>query len=71
MRSILLDTTAYSAYRNGNTLVLDSLAGVDRVYMSVFVLGELVFGFEGGDRSIENRRFALWRLPGRQLKFPA
>jgi tRNA(fMet)-specific endonuclease VapC len=55
LRSILLDTSAYSAYRNGNALVLDSLAGVDRVYMSVFVLGELFYGFEGGDRSIESR----------------
>ena len=56
MRSILLDTSAYAAFRNGNTLVLDSLASVHRVYMSVFVLGELFFGFEGGDRSIENRQ---------------
>lgn len=56
MRSILLDTSAYAAYRNGNMLVLDSLASVHRVYMSVFVLGELFFGFEGGDRSIENRQ---------------
>ena len=56
MRSILLDTSAYSAYRSGNTLVLDSLAAVDRVYMSVFVLGELFFGFKGGDRLIENRK---------------
>lgn len=81
MKSILLDTNACFVYRNGNNLVLDGPAGVDKVYMSVFVLGELFYGFEGGERSIENRheldkfsenrRFALWTLPGRQLRCSA
>jgi predicted nucleic acid-binding protein len=35
--------------------VLDTFAGADRVYMSVFVLGELFFGFEAGERLVQNR----------------
>jgi tRNA(fMet)-specific endonuclease VapC len=56
LKAILIDTSAYSAFKNGNEQVLAGIAAADRVYMSVFVLGELFFGFEGGDRSIENRK---------------
>jgi tRNA(fMet)-specific endonuclease VapC len=56
LRAILMDTSAYSAFKNGSEQVLDAIAAADRVYMSIFVLGELFFGFEGGDRSIEDRR---------------
>jgi tRNA(fMet)-specific endonuclease VapC len=56
LRAVLLDTSAYSAYKSGDERVLECLAGADRVYMSVFVLGELFYGFEGGSRSIENRK---------------
>ncbi len=55
MRAVLLDTSAYSAFKSGNERLLAGIAAADRVYMSIFVLGELFFGFEGGDRSIENR----------------
>ena len=36
--------------------MLDAIATAERVYMSVFVLGELFFGFAEGDRSLENRK---------------
>ncbi len=51
-----MDTSAYSAFKNGDERALEAIAAADRVYMSIFVLGELFFGFEGGDRSIENRK---------------
>ena len=35
---------------------MDSMAGTDRVYLSVFVMGKLYYGFEAGDRSIDNRK---------------
>ena len=55
MKKILLDTNAYSNYLRGNEAVLDALATAHIVYMSVFVLGELYYGFRGGTRERENR----------------
>ena len=37
MKSIMLDTNAYSSYCRGNEDVLEALARADRVFMSVFV----------------------------------
>ena len=56
MKWILLDTNAYSAYRRGNSEVLEALGRAERVFMSVFVLGELLYGFRGGNRYVQNRR---------------
>jgi len=50
MRALLLNTDAYSMYRRGDESVLDYLARADRVYMSLFVMAELFYGFMGGDR---------------------
>jgi tRNA(fMet)-specific endonuclease VapC len=36
--------------------VLASLARADRVYLSVFVLGELYAGFKSGSRETENKK---------------
>lgn len=55
MRKVLLDTSAYSALLGGDEKVLDALAGASRVFMSIFVLGELWAGFSGGRRERENR----------------
>ena len=56
VKSILLDTNAYSAYRRGNSDVLEALGRAERVFMSVFVLGELLYGFRGGTLYVQNRR---------------
>jgi len=56
MRQILLDTNAFVRFLAGDERVLASLAGADRVYMSVFVLGELNAGFRAGKKGRENRR---------------
>lgn len=56
MRALLLDTNAYSKYLRGDPRVLDALAGAGRVYMSVFVLGELFAGFRHGAREKANRQ---------------
>lgn len=54
MSKILLDTNAYSHYLLGNEAILEHLAGADIVYMSVFVLGELYYGYSLGTKEIEN-----------------
>jgi predicted nucleic acid-binding protein len=55
MKKILLDTNAYVAYLTGDEKILKSLAGADVVYVSVFVAGELYFGFRGGTKFKQNK----------------
>jgi len=56
MRTILLDTNAYVRFLAGEEIVLTCLAQAGRVYMSVFVLGELVAGFRAGSKEKQNRQ---------------
>jgi len=56
MSRILLDTNAYARLLAGDARILAALAGADRVFMSVFVLGELNAGFRAGKKGRENRR---------------
>jgi tRNA(fMet)-specific endonuclease VapC len=56
MKKILLDTNAYVHYLRGNEKVMTYLAQADCVYMSVFVLGELLAGFRAGGKEKDNRR---------------
>ncbi len=55
MNTLILDTNAYTRYTAGETAVLDAILETDVVYMSVFVLGELLYGFTRGSRERENR----------------
>ncbi len=55
MKRILLDTNAYSVLMKGDTSVLDALGEADEVYLSVFVIGELYYGFSNGSRERQNR----------------
>ncbi len=54
MRSVLLDTNAFTALFRGNREILRSIAGVERVFASVIAIGELEAGFRGGSRYSEN-----------------
>jgi tRNA(fMet)-specific endonuclease VapC len=55
MKSVLLDTTAYSHLMRGETKVLDALAEAETVFMSLIVMGELNAGFASGTRKRENK----------------
>lgn len=55
MRRILLDTNAYSALMRGSEEVLQHIVESEAVYLSHFVIGELLAGFMGGSREQENR----------------
>ena len=61
MKSLLLDTNAWTRYAAGDTAVRESMRDSDIIFLSVFVLGELLDGFKGGRRERENmlllRRF--------------
>ena len=54
MKRVVLDTNAYTAFLAGKDAVLDVLASAECVYMSVFVIGELMAGFRGGSRMTQN-----------------
>ncbi len=54
MKTVLLDTNAYTALLAGDEFVLEALACAERVLISVVVLGELHAGFKGGSRERDN-----------------
>lgn len=55
MRKILIDTSAYSRLLLGSPEVRKALESADLVYLSIFVLAELYFGFKGGSKEKQNR----------------
>lgn len=54
MKKALLDTNGYSALLSGDENILNIISGVDTLYLSAIVLGELYAGFKGGGRESEN-----------------
>ncbi len=56
MKGVLIDTNAYGRLLAGDGLVLDALAEAEHVHLSVFVMGELLAGFRGGSKSLQNRQ---------------
>ncbi len=55
MKKILLDTNVYSKLMKGDSDILDALGEADEIYLSVFVIGELFYGFNNGSREKKNR----------------
>jgi tRNA(fMet)-specific endonuclease VapC len=55
VRRVLLDTNAYVRLLAGDTNVLDEIAGAEEVHLSVFVMGELLAGFQAGNKFVRNR----------------
>ena len=54
MKKILLDTNAFSAFLVGDEKVLSHIIEADVVYMSIFVIAELLTGFKGGSKETKN-----------------
>jgi tRNA(fMet)-specific endonuclease VapC len=54
MAVITLDSNAYSAFMRGDDKVLLALSGAEKVYLPLFVIGELHYGFRGGSKLREN-----------------
>lgn len=55
MKKIVLDTNAYTKLLAGDEKVLAVVASVEVIFMSIFVLGELYAGFQGGTKNRENQ----------------
>jgi tRNA(fMet)-specific endonuclease VapC len=56
MRPVLIDTNAYSALTRGNSSVVEIIQCAEIIGMSPVVIGELLFGFDGGSSSKKNRQ---------------
>ena len=54
MTAITLDSNGYSAFMRGDDQVLHALANAEKVYLPLFVVGELHYGFRGGSKLREN-----------------
>ncbi len=52
---VLFDTNAWTRLATGDEAVLDVLGDAERIFASVFVLGELFAGFRGGKLERQNR----------------
>lgn len=55
MRPVLIDTNAYVSYKQGNPLVAEVIKYAETLAMSPVVLGELMSGFECGNRIKKKR----------------
>jgi tRNA(fMet)-specific endonuclease VapC len=54
VRSVLLDTNAFTALFRGDDVVWKAISTADNVFASVVAIGELESGFRGGSRYAEN-----------------
>jgi tRNA(fMet)-specific endonuclease VapC len=55
MRKVLLDTNAFTSLFKGDERVLETISKSDTIYVSIFVLGELLAGFKGGSKELQNK----------------
>ena len=55
MSRLTLDTSAYSAFKRGHTEVVRHIRRAEEILLPSIVLGELLGGFEAGQRSRRNR----------------
>lgn len=54
MKTIVLDTNAYSALMKGDKKVEETLNHADSVLLPLFVIAELMTGFKNGNKEDEN-----------------
>lgn len=55
MRPILIDTNAYVAFKRGESPVIEIIQHAETLGISPIVLGELLAGFECGNKTKKNR----------------
>ena len=54
MRQIILDTSAYSHFKRGQTEIVSLIRSIPKILIPTIVLGELLGGFEFGNRRQKN-----------------
>ena len=56
MKSIFLDTSAYSGFKRGIPAVTQAIRDADHIYVNAIVIGELLAGFDLGKFREANRK---------------
>jgi len=56
LKTLFLDTSAYSFFKRGHPVVLEAIRHADRLYLNTIVLGELFSGFDRGKYRSQNRK---------------
>ena len=69
MRPILLDTNAYSAFKLGDTSIIEVIRHAEVIGISPIVLGELLGGFECGTKAKKNREELQAFLSSSRIRF--
>jgi len=66
MKKIILDTNAYSALAKNNLATVNIVTNAEEIFIPVFVLAELYFGFKNGTKETENLNILaqFLNLPG-------
>lgn len=55
MTPLMLDTSAYAAFKRGHRDAIQALRQAEKILIPTIVLGELLAGFEAGSRRQKNR----------------
>lgn len=68
MRPILIDTNAYTAFKQGNEEVIEVIQTAEIIGISPVVLGELLSGFDIGSKTKKNREELQLFLESSRIK---
>lgn len=55
MRPVLVDTNAYASFKNNDAAVIEVIQHAEWIVISPIVIGELLAGFDGGNKAQQNR----------------
>lgn len=55
MRPVLIDTNVYSALKRGDLTIIEVIQIAEQIAVSPIVIGELLAGFDGGNKAKKNR----------------
>ena len=55
MSDLVIDTSAYAAFKRGNLEAVSAMRKADSILLPAIMIGELLAGFEFGNRSEQNR----------------
>lgn len=69
MRPVLIDTNAYAAFKRGDKNMLAIIQHIETIAISPIILGELLAGFEGGNRTKKNKEELQLFLDSPRVRF--
>lgn len=55
MRPVLFDTNAYASFKGNDGAIIEIIQRAESIVISPIVLGELLAGFDGGNKSKQNK----------------